>query len=139
MGINYAVSNLGDSDGLAGEPIDQRTLDLSEALNMFVELTHDMGANISVNIIRVDESRVIVYYTYYIGTVPASNPGRWPNNDDYGYFYVFEKDPEPDDILGTFDKFLFAVACIVKAVPWICTQQVLQRVVAGDRLAYQPA
>ncbi len=137
MGINYAVSNHGDADGLAGEPIDQRNLDLSEALNMFVELTHDMGANFVVNIIRVDELRVIVYYTYYLGAVPASNPERLHDSSDFGFLYMFEKDPE--DNLDTFDKFVFAVSCVVKEVPWICCQQVLRRVVGNDTLAYQPA
>lgn len=137
MGINYAVSNFGDADGLAGETIDQRTLDLSEALEMLINLTHDMGANISVEITHVDETKVVIYYTYYIGAVPASGPGRWPNSNDYGYYYLFEKNPHDD--LDTFDKFVFAVTCVVKTVPWICSQRVLRRVIAGDKLAYQPA
>ncbi len=137
MGINYAVSDLGDADGLIDGPIDQRTIDLAEALKMFVEITNDMGANLFVNIIHVDEARVMVYYNYYLGTSPSSNPMQLRVINPFGFFYQFEKDPE--DNLDTFDKFVFAVSCIVKAVPWICSQQVLRRVVGGDKLAYQPA
>ncbi|MBI2798109.1 hypothetical protein HYX70_02275 [Candidatus Saccharibacteria bacterium] len=136
MGINYAVSDLGDADGLAGEPIDQRALDLAEALEMFVGLTHDAGANFTVQITLVDETKVVVYYTHYLGLVPSSNPERLYNSSNYGFFYAFEKDPE--DHLDTFDQFLFTVGCIVKAAPWICTERVLRRIVAGDD-AGQPA
>lgn len=137
MGINYAVSDHCDADGLAGEPIDQRTLDVAEALKLFVDLTHDVGANIGVSINRVDEAKVIIYCEFYLGVIPSSNPKRLHDSHDYGFYYMFEKDPQ--DGLDAFDKFMFAATCIVKAVPWICHQQVLRRVVGGDKLAYQPA
>lgn len=137
MGINYAVSDKGDADGPVGEPIDQRTIELGEALEMLVKLTHDMGANIEVEVTYVDETKVAIYYTYYIGPLQPNYSWHLHEHQIVGFFYLFEKDPHDD--LDTFDKFAFAAASIVNSVPWICSQRVLRRVVGGDKMAYQPA
>lgn len=138
MGILHVVSDQGDvTDGRVGVPIDQRELDLAKALEMFISLVHDQGANIEVKILFVDESKVLIYHTYYLGFIPASNPEKFTQSGEYHFFYQFQKNP--DDHSNTFEMFLFAVSCAVNTVPWICAEQVLRRVVGGDELAYQPA
>lgn len=132
MGIHCNIS-----DDLTVDLIDRQINELSATIKLFVDITHDAGANISVQITHVDETKVVVYHTYYHGTIPPSNPERLMEGSNYGFIYRFEKDP--DDHSNNFEKFLFVVSCIVKAVPWICTEQVLRRVVADDKLAYQPA
>lgn len=126
MGIKYIVSDHGDADGPVGEPIECRTLDLAEALDLFVCLTFvcltaDMSAYFGVQITYVDEEYVVVNTSNYL---------------DGDLYHMFERDP--DHQRNKFDKFVFAVSCVVKSVPWICSQRVLQRVVGGDTL-YHPA
>ncbi len=134
MGILYAVSDSGGVDALAGELIDQRTLGLAEALAMLISITEDRGANFSAHITWVNETKVVIYYEHYIGAWNQQVTERL-NALDFcsGFGYMFQRDP--DDHGDTFDKFLFAVSCIVKSVPWICDSWVLRRVVGGDELA----